>query len=172
MRHELKTEVRFFEAVQSGAKTFEIRRNDRGFSVGDELLLREWDPSSGTYTGRRCVKTITYKTDYMQRRGFVVLGLGQVQTKCTIVKCRKREALTNPFNPKLPPKFTRAVEILEFLAANPAWELSQWEGSTMNSGGWRVRKHDKAELMVIPCHANAARSAWASWKTHPANPRR
>lgn len=45
MRHELKTWPAPFAAVEDGLKTFEIRRADRPFSVGDRLRLREWIPS-------------------------------------------------------------------------------------------------------------------------------
>jgi len=41
MKHELKTDSEVFQAVLSGRKTFEIRFDDRGFCVGDSLLLRE-----------------------------------------------------------------------------------------------------------------------------------
>lgn len=47
--HELKTVQPFFDDVVKGRKTFEVRRNDRDFRVGDMLLLREWDPSRDTY---------------------------------------------------------------------------------------------------------------------------
>ncbi len=43
--HSLKTWPEPWHAVRSGAKTFEVRRDDRGFAVGDELLLRLFDPS-------------------------------------------------------------------------------------------------------------------------------
>ncbi|MCV6612877.1 MAG: DUF3850 domain-containing protein [Amphritea sp.] len=40
-RHELKTDPAVFDAVMNGTKTFEIRKNDRDFQVGDELVLRQ-----------------------------------------------------------------------------------------------------------------------------------
>ncbi len=47
VRHELKTWPEFFAATRRGHKKFELRRGDRpeGFQVGDELLLKEWDPA-------------------------------------------------------------------------------------------------------------------------------
>lgn len=39
--HELKTDPEVFRAIASGAKQFEIRFDDRGFKVGDQLLLKE-----------------------------------------------------------------------------------------------------------------------------------
>lgn len=43
--HELKILPQYFKAVQNGSKTFELRKNDRRFKVGDTLILREWHPS-------------------------------------------------------------------------------------------------------------------------------
>ena len=42
--HELKTWPEPFASIRSGAKTHEIRRNDRDYQVGDTLLLGEWLP--------------------------------------------------------------------------------------------------------------------------------
>lgn len=42
--HELKTWPSYFEAIQKREKLFEVRKNDRDFSVGDKLRLREFDP--------------------------------------------------------------------------------------------------------------------------------
>lgn len=39
--HELKTNPDVFDAVACGAKSFEIRKNDRDFQVGDMLILRK-----------------------------------------------------------------------------------------------------------------------------------
>ena len=41
MNHELKTDPEVFDQVMDGEKTFEIRKDDRGFNVGDDLLLRK-----------------------------------------------------------------------------------------------------------------------------------
>ena len=57
--HELKTWHSVYELTQTGRKPFEIRRDDRGFSEGDILLLREWDPGWEIYTGRECRKVVT-----------------------------------------------------------------------------------------------------------------
>lgn len=44
MTHELKTWPEFFRAVQSGAKPFEVRKDDRPYAVGDVLQLLEFEP--------------------------------------------------------------------------------------------------------------------------------
>ena len=50
--HELKCWPEPFEQMSSGAKTAEFRRDDRGFAVGDMLLLREWHPGTKEFTCR------------------------------------------------------------------------------------------------------------------------
>jgi hypothetical protein len=50
--HRLKIWPFEFAAVADGRKTFDIRRNDRGYAVGDILTLAEWEPDPGRYTGR------------------------------------------------------------------------------------------------------------------------
>ena len=60
MVHELKTWEPWFAAMTSGEKCFELRKNDRGFMAGHELLLREYDPQSQTYSGRTLRRKISY----------------------------------------------------------------------------------------------------------------
>lgn len=52
MEHKLKTWPVFFEMVRIGRKRFEVRWNDRDFKVGDLLVLQEFDPTTGAYSGR------------------------------------------------------------------------------------------------------------------------
>ncbi len=59
--HELKTWCDPFEAVWDGRKAFEVRKDDRGFQVGDTLSLREWNHGAGIYTGRSVEAVVTYK---------------------------------------------------------------------------------------------------------------
>ena len=42
--HVLKTHPRHLDAVARGDKTFEVRRDDRGYQVGDTLILRAYTP--------------------------------------------------------------------------------------------------------------------------------
>lgn len=57
--HELKTWLGHFHDVDRGVKKFELRRDDRGFEVGDLLVLCEWNQHHSTYTGRKCYAIIT-----------------------------------------------------------------------------------------------------------------
>ena len=73
--HELKCWPKFFRPLYRGEKSFEFRKNDRGFEVGDVLDLLEWDPRKvdrfggiddpqtklgGEYTGARERRLVTY----------------------------------------------------------------------------------------------------------------
>lgn len=60
--HELKIWPSFFCAVKEGRKTYEIRKNDRGFMVGDSIRLNEYDLSHG-YTGQSIDVKVTYLTE-------------------------------------------------------------------------------------------------------------
>lgn len=63
MHHDLKIWPRFFDLVRKGEKSFEVRKCDRPFAVGDTLILREWNPAAlpeGSYTGRVTEKVVIY----------------------------------------------------------------------------------------------------------------
>ena len=74
--HKLKTWPTYFYAVTAGTKTFEIRKNDRDFKEGDVLILQCYDPERKVYNGQEVAKRVTYITDWDQKPGNVVMGLG------------------------------------------------------------------------------------------------
>lgn len=41
MIHQLKIESKYFEQIRTGVKTFELRKNDRNYHIGDYLGLNE-----------------------------------------------------------------------------------------------------------------------------------
>lgn len=76
--HKLKIWPEHFIGIQEGYKPFEVRRDDRGYRVGDILVLQEWDRFNDRYTGREMRKVVTCKLDGGQfgiEPGFCVLGL-------------------------------------------------------------------------------------------------
>ena len=61
--HELKISTLFFNHTKRGLKKFEFRFNDRGFALGDRLLLREFVKSESRYTGKELLVEVTYILD-------------------------------------------------------------------------------------------------------------
>lgn len=76
MEHELKIYPKYFEDVTSGKKTFEVRKNDRNFQVGDILTLKEWDNIK--YSGKEIRARVAYMLNDKfigVMPGYVVLGI-------------------------------------------------------------------------------------------------
>ena len=62
--YEVKSWPWFFEEMITGRKKHDMRdKRDREYKVGDKMLLREFDPRTGQYSGRAAIGTITYITD-------------------------------------------------------------------------------------------------------------
>lgn len=57
---EKKTWPKYFQAILDGTKTFDLRLADFDCSVGDMLVLREWDPQTKEYTGRQVERIVKY----------------------------------------------------------------------------------------------------------------
>lgn len=82
MLHALKTINPYFSHVVCGEKTFEVRKVDRPFSLGDSIVLQEWieepeeDEEYG-YTGREWHGEITYLLSEPEfvKKGFIILGI-------------------------------------------------------------------------------------------------
>lgn len=81
--HELKVYPQFWPALASGEKPFEVRRDDRGYRVGDICRLREYDPTTGIRSDAVVDRVVTYilmPEDFPLGvpPGFVVLGFGEL----------------------------------------------------------------------------------------------
>jgi ASC-1-like (ASCH) protein len=62
-QYEVKSWTHFFKAIKTGKKTHDLRDlRDRKYKVGDTLILKEYDPFLGQYTGDECRVLITYIT--------------------------------------------------------------------------------------------------------------
>lgn len=59
-RIEKKAWPKLFEEVIKGNKTFDMRIADFKIKDGDILVLREWDPKTKKYTGRKIEKKVTF----------------------------------------------------------------------------------------------------------------
>lgn len=78
-QHVLKIHPAPLADLLSGAKTAEVRRNDRGFQVGDTVRLMEVNPETGNWTGAADnVRTISHiQTGYGLPDGMCVLSYVQ-----------------------------------------------------------------------------------------------
>lgn len=74
--HNLKILQSNFEDVISSRMSFQLRKDDRCYRVGDTLALEEID-SDGCYTGRVQVAKVNHilKEDAGIRSGFVLLNI-------------------------------------------------------------------------------------------------
>lgn len=85
MTHELKCWPRYFVDIFNRVKTFELRKADRAYRVGDVLYLREWNPSDGEYTGRWTYRRVTHiiANDPVLglEAGWVVMSIGTEEVK-------------------------------------------------------------------------------------------
>lgn len=77
--HDVKLGTTFFDDVKTGRKTFELRKNDRGYKEGDTIVLHEY--KDGTTTGRTITKKIVYMLEDFTglEDGYCILGLGEVE---------------------------------------------------------------------------------------------
>jgi hypothetical protein len=83
-KHELKTEQDAFQLVWAGIKTWELRKDDRAFRPGDEIVLQEF--IDGEYTDREISGFITFVSPpqwvaYGLQPGHVVFSF---DVRCTL----------------------------------------------------------------------------------------
>jgi hypothetical protein len=83
--HGLKCIAQFFDAIKDGSKTFEVRWDDRGYQVGDVLILNRIIPEMANIMDPQ-QPAIVLKVTYVLRgeewgimKGYVVLGFEKIQ---------------------------------------------------------------------------------------------
>lgn len=81
--HKIKCWPKYFQAVKSERKPFEVRKADRDYKEGDFLCLVEFDPNADKLTGDYLYRRVTYiLTSADAPRGlvdgFIVMGLETV----------------------------------------------------------------------------------------------
>ncbi len=79
--HRLKTTDLYWDAIQRGEKTFEVRKNDRAFQTGDVLELLRVDQAWPNHYG----PVLRYRITYILQGGqfgiepaYCVMGLGPI----------------------------------------------------------------------------------------------
>jgi hypothetical protein len=79
--HELKLVNPYFQDVWNKSKTFEVRRNDRKFEVGDFVILKEFDKEKNTFLKRVVKVEITYILSDFEAldKEFVIFGFNIIQ---------------------------------------------------------------------------------------------
>lgn len=80
MTHALKTWPEYYREVVNGNKTFELRKDDREFNVGDTVILQEYNPKAlaKKYTGEEMKFKIgfVYKgTEFGLKKGYCIFAL-------------------------------------------------------------------------------------------------
>lgn len=59
-----KIQPKYFEAILSGKKKYELRLNDFDTTEGDTLILEEWDGEPRKFTGRKLETLVTYVSKF------------------------------------------------------------------------------------------------------------
>ena len=88
-----KIQSEFFQAVQSGKKKFELRKDEDGIQEGDFIILHEW--INDEYTGRSVVGRVGFVLRGFEglEEGYCVFSFHQVSDT------RKRQIINAYANP-------------------------------------------------------------------------
>lgn len=84
MTHELKVDPQMWSRLLDGSKTFELRKDDRGYQAGDELILREFRSKDHECSDQSCRDNwrspdrtlVRYRIGFVAKGRFYGLDLG------------------------------------------------------------------------------------------------
>lgn len=84
--HTIKLAKMYYEDVKSGKKSFELRKNDRGYKQGDLLKMLEY--AEGAWTGRQIMAEVTYLLeDYAGiEEGYCIMAIKVIYQERTQMK--------------------------------------------------------------------------------------
>lgn len=60
--HVVRSWAHLYDAIESGLKVHDLRKNDRDYKVGDHMILQRFDNVHGQYSGEEMRVEITYIT--------------------------------------------------------------------------------------------------------------
>lgn len=92
MTHDLKTWTEYFSEVWDGKKTFEVRKNDRDYKVGDYLALMEYMNEDSLRIGHDVFtyRTIMCRIDYILNGGNFGIEPEYIVMSITVTDKRNR----------------------------------------------------------------------------------
>jgi hypothetical protein len=140
MIHNLKTWSGPFEDVKCGLKTFELRKNDRDYRVGDFLLLQEYDLENG-YSQDEVMVQITHLLSEGQLcpEGYVCMSIELCkdfnQSRCREVTIEFHQIKTNISS------YIQRAEVPGgwlVCSIDDVWTESQTNGLHGNGYEWRT----------------------------------
>jgi hypothetical protein len=91
-QHILKTWLEEFKDIKSGRKTFDFRKNDRGFEVGDTVISAEYNQHSKKFTGEKHEARITFMIQggkFGIPEGYCIMALKEINKKKVLVKIKE-----------------------------------------------------------------------------------
>lgn len=90
--HELKILPQYFSEVKSEKKSFELRKNDRDYKVGDVLILKEFNPNEeyeteedgvySNFSGEKVLRQVIYVLEGIEglNSDYAILGIKPVDS--------------------------------------------------------------------------------------------
>ncbi|CAK3582438.1 DUF3850 domain-containing protein [Vibrio crassostreae] len=82
--HEVKIKAEYLNAIIDGKKTFEIRKNDRDYRVGDRVRMSDGE--------RYLFIRIKYISDFEQKENYIVFAFDWIQGGIEPIRKQQEDA--------------------------------------------------------------------------------
>ncbi len=91
--HHVKCWPDYFKSIVRGEKTFDLRKNDRGYEIGDDVVFEEYRPGVGEYTGATTARRIVYVLREFEglQPGYCILGLIRLNRHLRVHEQERRQ---------------------------------------------------------------------------------